>query len=83
MSPFALSAHMYPLAVGEHGAPRLPVSGVHQGAAIVLPAIVNEGNDTCGPTGSARDSCAFLGKEEREYSGAFFLLVKYRTLMVN
>ena len=52
---------MDPLAVGEHGAPRLPVSGVLQGAAIVLPAIVNEGNDTRGSAGSARDSCAFLG----------------------
>ena len=72
MSPFALSAHVDPVAVGEHGAPRLPVSGVLQGAAVVLPAVVNEGDDARGPAGPARDSCAFLGKEEREYCGAFF-----------
>ena len=64
MSPFALSAHVDPLAVGEHGAPRLPVSGVLQRAAVVLPAVVNEGKDARCSAGSTRDGCAFLAREE-------------------
>ena len=81
MSPFARPAHVDSLAVGEHGAPRLPVSGVLQGAAAVLPAVVCEGKDARGSAGSARDGCAFLAKKEGLplVDGASFCQVKYWT----
>ena len=74
VSPFALSAHVDPPAVGEHGAPRLPVARVLQRAAVVLPAIVYEGKDARCSAGSAGDCCAFLAKGEGEntISGTFF-----------
>ena len=65
VSPLALSAHVDALAVGEQGAPRLPVPGVLQRAAVVLTAVINEGEDAGSSTGSARDGSTFLGKEER------------------
>ena len=65
VSPLALSAHVDPLAVGEHGAPRLRVPGVFQRAAVVLTAVINEGEDASSSTGSARDGSTFLAKEER------------------
>ena len=65
VSPIALSAHVEPLVVGEHGAPWLPVSGILQCAAVVLTAIINEGEDTGSSTGSARDGSTSLAKEER------------------
>ena len=64
VSPLALSAHVDALAIGEQGAPRLPVPGVLQRAAVVLTAIINEGEDAGGSTGPTRDGSTFLGKEE-------------------